>query len=267
MGRGGKGLPEGTDKRAWALKFVEAVAPYAAAIKPNAQYWKRPGSAGEQIKGDLEILAEVSALAHSLDLAVIDDSKYADIGDTNDAGIFYAGKRPVEAVTFSPFAGNMEEAVGQAHKKGVGLIPMCLMSNKQYKKEKLKKVDISEEIHDYDALDLISVEDRKDHVHQYIQLAHDAKKFGADAIVIGAPSEKNHITDYNIKRARANAGDNMLVLLPGVGHQGGEAGKIWQYFSPEHVIVNVARALMFPEEGKGHAETAKFYMQMLNDKR
>lgn len=266
MERGSKGLPKGTNKMDWTLKFVESVAPYAAAIKPNALYWKKPGSADEQIKGDLEILAEVSALAGSLgNLVVIEDCKYADIGDTNDAGIFYSSKRPVNAVTFSPFAGNMEEGVKQAHARGIGLIPMCLMSNPEYEQEKNKLVNITSKKDAYDSEDTIDFRNKL-YTLQYVQLAHDAAEFGADAIVIGAPSEKNHITDYNISRARANAGANMLVLLPGVGHQGGEAGKIWKYFSPDHVIVNVGRALMFPKESD-HATTAKHYQKMLNDLR
>jgi len=43
MERGEKGLPEGIDKKEWSLRYIEAVAPYCAAIKPNIQYWKGGG--------------------------------------------------------------------------------------------------------------------------------------------------------------------------------------------------------------------------------
>lgn len=84
-----------------------------------------------------------------------------------------------------------------------------------------------------------------------------------DGIVIGAPSEKNHIKKEEIATVRRYVGDEMLVLLPGVGEQSGEASAIWEYFGPEHVIVNVGRSLMFPKEGN-RDKTAEKYRDMLN---
>ncbi|GAH49542.1 unnamed protein product, partial [marine sediment metagenome] len=40
MGRRDKGLPEGVNKYGWAMRYIGAVAPFVAAIKPNLQYWK-----------------------------------------------------------------------------------------------------------------------------------------------------------------------------------------------------------------------------------
>ena len=39
MGRGEKGLGEDADFNEWAHQYLEAVAPYAAALKPNIQYF------------------------------------------------------------------------------------------------------------------------------------------------------------------------------------------------------------------------------------
>ncbi len=134
MGRGKKGLPKGVNKRKWALNYVEAVAPFVSAIKPNSQYWKA--------SGDIESLHDIYKLAHKLGLLVIDDSKLADIGSTNGAGMFYGAQR-ADAITYSPFAGNIGEVAKQARDLGVGLISMCLMSNPEYKREKNKLVDVS----------------------------------------------------------------------------------------------------------------------------
>jgi orotidine-5'-phosphate decarboxylase len=257
MGRGEKGLAEDIVKGGWALGYVDSVAPYCAAIKPNIQYWK-----GE---GDLKALARICRHAHGLGLVVIDDSKLADIGSTNDAGVFYANQR-ADAVTFSPFAGNMREAVKQAHDREIGLIPMCLMSNPEYEREKNKLVHIIDGT-GYDVNDFIDA-NGEDHVKQYIQLAHDADEFKADGLVIGAPSPKNHITEEEIERVRGYVMKEMLVLLPGVGAQGGEADIIWKYFGRDSVIVNVGRSLMFPKgsssTNRDHKETAKQYQGMLN---
>ncbi len=261
MGRGDTGLPEGTDKRDWALRYVEAVAPYCAGLKPNGKYWE-----GEK---DESALREVVALAHELGV-IVDDRKLADIMETNEAGAFYSGQRGATAVTIAPFAGNMEESANHARKWNLGAITMCLMSNKEYEREKNKLVDVSGNKEGYTQDDFVVFigDDGRPHVRQFIQLAHDAKAFGLDGVVIGAPSAKNHIKDYEIRDIRRHVGEDMLVLLPGVGAQGGEAGAIWQYFRRDRVIVNVSRALMFPAgQNSGPDDwkrAAEHYRDMLN---
>jgi len=262
MGRGGKGLPEGVNKRDWALGYVEAVAPFCAAVKPNFQYWKD--------SGDVETLRTIYDFARGSGLVVIDDSKLADIGSTNDAGIFYATHR-ADAVTFSPFAGNLEEAAKQAHARGIGLISMVLMSNPEFDREKNKLVKITDPgWRNQDVQEMMatafSPAKRKLFVPQYLQLARDAQDFGVDGVVIGAPSAKNHIRKEEIAAVRHYY--DGLVLLPGVGAQGGEAGAIWKYFGRDDVIVNVARDLMLPKgsnsSNEEQAETAKRYQMRLN---
>jgi orotidine-5'-phosphate decarboxylase len=275
MERGDEGLPKSEpSKRHWAVRYIEAVAPYCAAIKPNIQYWK--GRGYMQDEEDMCTLGEICGLSHALGMVVIEDSKLADIGSTNDAGMYYAAKKGMNAITYSPFAGNIKEAVEQAHKRNLGLISMCLMSNPEYEKEKNKLVSIEGES-GYDSKDIITMNDVPyaqqsindvQYVKQYIQLAHDSAKYGLDGIVIGAPSKKNHIKEEEIQKARRYAGDNMLALLPGAGAQGGEASSIWKYFGKDNVIVNVGRALMFPNgqnsSSEDHITAAKQYQDMLN---
>ncbi len=260
MGRGPKGLPEETNKLEWTLDYVKAVAPYCAAVKPNIQYWKD--------SSDMEGLKKIVKFAKERGLLVIEDSKLADIGSTNDAGWFYAREKEVDAVTFSPFAGNIGEAAKQAESYGLGIITMCLMSNPQFEKEKNKLVEVDPE--GYREVDIVEVEidgEVVPHVRQYVKSASDAKRYGAE-MVIGAPSENNHITDEEIETARLYAGEETLVLLPGVGAQGGEADLIWNHFGPERVMVNVGRGLMLANGSKTtheeQAETAREYRETLN---
>jgi len=137
MGRGERGLASRVSKHNWAVKYIRAITPYCAALKLNLQYWKD--------KWDMGSLKDFTYFAQSKELVVIEDSKLADIGSTNDVGVFYATQKKVDAVTFSPFAGNMQEATEQAHARGIGLISMCLMSNPQYEREKNKLVPLSKE--------------------------------------------------------------------------------------------------------------------------
>jgi orotidine-5'-phosphate decarboxylase len=234
MGRGERGLSEGVSKREWALAYIEAAAPFCAAVKPNLQYWKDTG--------DPETAADIYELAKELGLIVIEDSKIADIGSTNEAGIYYTSRR-AHAVTFSPFAGNGMEACEQAHAYGIGIIPMCLMSNPEYRSEKEKLVPVGNER--FKENDILSAAG-SEYVKQYIYLAAAASEWGADGVVIGAPSKQNHIQEEEIKTAASYLRDEMLVLCPGIGAQGGEAQTLFRVFGKERVIINMGRSLMFP---------------------
>jgi len=250
MGRKEKGLPERTSKISWATEYIRSVAPYCAAIKPNFQYWKSIG--------DIASLRSISVTAHDLGLVVIDDSKLADIGSTNDAGMFYSAQW-ADAVTYSPFAGNIEEAAEQAHARNIGIMGMCLMSNPEFEKVKNMKV--------------IGYTDKNFmyHIPFYQHLAKESAEHGLDGIVIGAPSPTNHITEKEIENIRNIVDDDTLVLLPGIGTQGGEADTIWKYFDKNNVIVNVGRSLMLPygsaSTPEQQAETAKHYKDILNNLR
>jgi len=270
MGRE-EGLPKGVDKLDWTLKYLEAVAPYCAAVKLNIQYWKASGNMDE--------LAIIVDRAHDLGMVVIDDSKLADIGLTNDAGFFHAKDKNFDAITFSPFAGNIDEAVGMADKYGMGLISMCIMSNPEYEAEKNKLVNVEADVDSYREVDLVYAEllreregtpavRRVPHVRQYIQLAHNAEKYGAE-IVLGAPSELNHIKESEVADVAYYVGEDTLVLQPGVGgRQDGNVKLTWKYFGKDEVIVNVGGGLMFAK-GRNtthaqQAESAKEWSDTLN---
>lgn len=268
MGRGKKGLPKGVDKFEWSVAYVKAVAPFAAALKPNTQYWKD--------EDDMVHLREIYKLAHDNGMIVIEDSKLADIGSTNDSGFFYAAKKRADAITISPFPGNMKEAIGMAHKYEMGAISMAMMSNPEYKQVKNSLVNISDSIENYLEEDLRNVfvpgkATNLPHVKQYQVLAQNANEYKGDAIVIGAPSAKNHIEDAEIGKIRSYVDNDMLVLLPGVGAQGGEAELIWNHFGSDRVMVNVGRSLMLADGSNTtvdrQTEVAREYRDMLNEKR
>ncbi len=260
----GAGLPAGTEKRDWVLRYIEAVAPFAAAFKPNIRYF-----GGEN---DNELLMEMGAHAREKGMVFIQDSKEADIGETNDAGIFNAALRGAHAVTLAPFAGNMDEAAKQGADRGIGLIGMCLMSNPGYAKVKNRWVDVSDDIKSYDSSHLVDIKGVP-HTRLYMQLARDANRFGLAGIVLGAPSKTNHLTEDEVMDVANYYGKEGLILVPGIGAQGGEVTMLTKYFAGDRLIANVGRALMFPEPRKAHATSedhaaaAKYYCDMLNSLR
>ncbi len=227
-------VPEKTDKLEWCLSVIEEQAEYAAAVKPNRNYIK------DFSRKETKMLTN---FAHRHGLLVIDDSKLADIGETNDSGLYHAKMEGFDAVTYAPFPGNAGEAKKQADKHGVGLIQLVLMSNKEF--EAMKNADF-------------------DGIKGYEYFATQVYQNDIDAMVIGAPSPKNHLKDFEIERVRELTKEaNPLVLMPGVGAQGGDASYITKIFGWENVIANVGRALIYPDDGN-IAKAATEYRDMLN---
>ncbi len=258
MGRSekGGGLPAGISKRDFVFRFLEAVEPYISAFKPNARYIE-----------DNALWCEMGAFAQDKGLVMIQDSKEADIGATNDAGIFRAAIRGAHAVTLAPFAGNMKEAAVQGVDRNIGLITMGLMSSPDYAKVKNMWVDILDDVSNYDHADVKMI-DGIPHARFYMVQVRDASRFGLAGIVLGAPSATNHITSAEIQRVKRYSDPKLLKLVPGLGAQGGEVSTLTKYFNPLELIPNVARASMFPKGQYSSTEdwvaTAKNYRDMLN---
>jgi len=206
-------IPHGVSKLEWCLDFVEKVAPYSAAIKPNRNYIKDFSRAETQ-----KLIGRI----HELDMLAIDDSKLADIGETNDSGFHHAAVEGYDAVTYAPFPGNTREAVGQARAKGLGLIPLVLMSNPEF--EPIKNATIRG-------------------LKGFEYFAFQSAEYDADAVVVGAPSPTNHIKESEVRRVKEIVGER-LVLMPGIGAQGGDAEYIMSVFGGEYVIANVGRAVL-----------------------
>jgi len=287
MQRGEKGLPENENKFFWSKRYIEAVADYCTVLKYNINYWKA-GRVEEKsdetkqpqlIDEDMGNLRSLTTRARELGLLVIEDSKLADIGSTNDSGLFYAKQKVADAVTIAPFAGNLKEAAKQAEKYQLGLFSMCLMSNPEYEIEKNKLVPIEDDS-GFDKEDLFSVKSLEPDtgkkleslaVPQYIYLAKTAADAGIAGIVVGAPSDTNHIKEHEIERVKRYVGDGLLVLCPGMGFQGGNPGLLWNYFKKDQVVVNIGRSLMFPKGSNSSTsdqiEAAKMYRDKLNELR
>lgn len=217
-------LARGTSKLSACLSFVEEVAPHAAAIKLNRNYVK-DFSRNE--------MRQLNDRIHALGMLSIDDCKLADIGETNDAAFFHAAAEGFDAVTYAPFPGNLREATAQAQKRGLGLIALVLMSNPEFENVKNLKTQSG---------------------FYYEHLAREVAAAGTDGVVIGAPSTKNHLREAELDRVKELA-PNALVLMPGVGAQGGEADAVIRRFG-DRVIANVGRAIMYSTDAA--QEAAKF---------
>ena len=172
-------------------------------------------------------------------MVAIDDSKLADIGETNDSGLYEAQEENFDAVTYAPFPGNAREVISQAHPRGLGIIPLVLMSNPEFKAIKNSRIR---------------------GIKGYEYFALQSAEYEADAIVVGAPSPTNHITDQEVRRVKEIVEDK-IVLMPGIGAQGGDAKYIISVFGGDNVIANVGRDIMY---SPNPAKAASKYQKMLN---
>lgn len=233
MGRGDKGLPQGAEKLAWSLAYVEAVAPYVAAIKPNAGYF---GNAGER-----SILKQCITRAHELGLFVIADAKIAEIGATTDAWAYDYAQLGADAVTLAPYAGNIAEAIGFAHARGMGAITMGLMSNPEYRRE----------------MDFLHRETGEKLWEFRTRTAIEA---GADGLVVGGTYAPE---DPSLQKFISLTKDSdALYLVPGIGFQGGDAARFFKSgIPPQRAMISSSRELMFPNGSRSmpeeQAEAAK----------
>jgi orotidine-5'-phosphate decarboxylase len=215
-------LPQGADKLKWCLQFIDAVEPYASAVKINRNFIKDLSRKETQ---------KLCRHIHDYDMVIIDDAKLCDVGSSNDAGFYHAAEEGFDAITYSPFPGNIEEATTQAHAHDLGIIVLVLMSNPQFRLTKQNLVN---------------------GIPFYEHYCHQIVEAGADGVVIGAISPDNHLSENDVVTAGKKLKDQ-IVLVPGLGEQGGNISVHLHLFK-ERTIINVGRSILFAQESGAAAK-------------
>jgi len=211
----------------FCLSLVEQTSPYCVAFKPNQQYVA--GFASNDHRNLTDAIKAAGCFS-------ILDYKLNDIGDTVESAIFHIKRWGYDAITFSPFLGNMEGTVKLAHsgEQKLGIIVLTLTSNPEavrYQKEtKLNGKSF------------------------YLAIAEDVRKHGADGCVVGATG---HVTADEIKAIREVTGSDKIFLVPGVGAQKGDPQKVIE--SGGNVLINVSRDVIYSESPR---EKAKEYAEL-----
>jgi orotidine 5'-phosphate decarboxylase subfamily 2 len=233
------GVEEGIKR--FSIELVEAVAPYAPVIKPNAQFVTYPFS--------LQDIEELVEAIHEGGCLALLDCKLTDIGSTNEAGLFWIDRVGFDAITFSPFQGfeNGSDAVYKwAGENDKGIFALCRMSNPG--------------AHDYQSREV-------EGDPLYLRLAREAYEHGSNGFVVGctAPSE--------LGKVRAIIGDERLILSPGLGPQGGdpsEALRKGANGAGEGLLVSSSRSIDYAYSDLGwggdrFAEAAAFKARVKRD--
>ncbi|MBD3388210.1 MAG: orotidine-5'-phosphate decarboxylase [Candidatus Altiarchaeales archaeon] len=214
----------------FSMEVVDSVQENCCAVKINSQYMLFALSYNK--------LESLNQLIHSYGLLSILDHKLGDIGSTNDSAFYWAQKCGFDAITFSPYAGNIREATDMAHHRELGIIVLDLMSNPEAEGFQKKT--------------------RFNQTPLFVRVAEDVKSARSDGVVVGATS---HIREVDIQKIRKSVGDDTIMLFPGVGSQGGDAKKILQN-AGKNIIINVGRNIIYNDNPGRAAQQYNERMQV-----
>ena len=212
--------------------IVDAVAPFAVAVKPQSAFFEAHGSAGARA------FEEVCAYARATGLLVIADAKRGDIGSTARA---YAaafveprGDAPplADAVTVNPYLGRdaLDPFLASSRREGAGIFCLVKTSNPG----------------GADVQDVVLADGRRlwEHVAELV------RELGADLVGERGLSSLGAVVGATFPHEVAQARELMPrtpLLLPGIGAQGGSPTELAGAFTggPGSALVSASRSVIY----------------------
>jgi orotidine-5'-phosphate decarboxylase len=191
----------------FALSAAEALAPVAAAVKPQSAFFERFGSRGIAV---LERVVETSREAGAL---VVLDVKRGDIGSTAqayaDAYLDPVSPMVVDAITATPFLGfgSLDPMLATAREHGKGVFVLALTSNPEAPQFQHARTDGGRSVAG------TVLDELRNH-------NGDVAPMGSFGAVVGA----------TIAETGEDLDVNGPLLVPGIGAQGGTADDVRRIF-------------------------------------
>ncbi len=224
------------------LKFneiiIENTFEFAASYKINFAFYEKEGLKGfESLKKTIELIPE--------DAFIIGDAKRGDIGNTSEMYAISAFEHfNCDAVTLHPYMGldSLEPFIN--FKDKISFV-LALTSNKGAS--------------DFEKLKLENGKYLFQEVIDTVNKWNENKNLG---IVFGATNTLE--LEENIDRF-----DDLPVLLPGVGAQGGSLEDVVKTFNKnkkENYLINVSRSLIYINDGINFGNFVKNEIKNLNDR-
>lgn len=216
-----------------ALEFNKAIVDktkdIVLAYKINIAFYEKYGPVGIIIfNKTVDYIKETAPWVY-----LILDVKRGDIGNTNDGYTVYLDM--ADAITISGYFGKDANLPFLAEKyKEKMVIVLAKTSNKG-----------SAEIQDLVANGL----------PVYLHMAKNVMKWGGNCGIVVGATHPNHLL-----QARAEIGPKGVILVPGVGAQGGDLKSVIVNGSNEEdegLIVNLSRSVIYASDGEDFAEKAR----------
>ena len=209
--------------------IVDAVAPYAVAVKPQLAFFEALGADG------IRALEEVCAYARNAELLVVVDGKRGDIGSTARAyaAAYLEGEPPLgDALTVNAFLGreSLDPFLAACRRSGAGLFVLVKTSNPG----------------GADVQDLTLSDGRK----LWMQLASFVDDWSSELVGENGLSSVGAVVGATFPREVGEARRLMprsILLLPGIGEQGGTAADVARAFAsgPASAIVSASRSVIY----------------------
>jgi orotidine-5'-phosphate decarboxylase len=208
--------------------IIDAVAPYAVAVKPQLAFFEALGADG------MRAFEDVCGYARTAGLLVIADGKRGDIGSTARAysAAYLEGSPPTaDALTVNPYLGrdSLEPLLGACRRHGAGLFCLVKTSNESGEVQDLKLSDGSP-------------------VWQHV--ARLVAEWGEELVGESGLSSVGAVVGATHPRAVGEARrllPQAVLLLPGVGAQGASPADVARAFTsgPASALVAASRSVMY----------------------
>lgn len=205
-------------------RIVEETSDHCFSYKPNTQYVLPMGFSEAKALNDY---------IHGKGCLSISDHKLSDIGSTNEAALYWLSSMGFDALTYSPFPGNIKETIETARKYHVGIITLTLMSNPEA---------------------VFFMKSLVQGKYGFEFIAAEIVKYDGLGAVVGATCDVE-----DIKKVHTILKDQ-LILSPGVGAQGGGLD-IVRIFK-ERTMVNVSRDII---KNENPGKRAAYYQELINN--
>ncbi|MDD5726569.1 MAG: orotidine-5'-phosphate decarboxylase [Patescibacteria group bacterium] len=249
--------------------IVEATGDLICCDKPNSAFYEEdPARWQAGLEGTFCLIRETCP-----GLPIVLDAKRGDIGKTNKA---YAkgllGRLNADAITIHPYLGE-EANVPFLKWSDKGIIVLCKTSNPGSGEFQDKPVYVSYEelaeltdsqplpkgFEDQWTAHIVSYDKKPGYLipfYQYVALRVSRKwnKHGNCLLVVGATYPEQ------LKFVRQIVGDDMYILLPGIGKQGGDLEASLRNGLNSRgtgLIVNSSSGIIFASKGEDYAEAAR----------
>ncbi len=216
--------------------IIDAVAPYAVAVKPQSAFFEALGSDG------FRALEEVCEYARAAELLVIADAKRGDIGSTARAyaSAFVEPRADApalaDAITVNPYLGRdaMEPFLAACRRDGAGIF--CLVKTSNAGGADVQDVRLS------------------DGTLLWQHVAGLVQEWGEDLIGERGLSAVGAVVGATFPREVAEARrllPQAVMLLPGVGAQGGRPADVAAAFTsgPASALVSASRSIIYAYRG------------------
>jgi orotidine-5'-phosphate decarboxylase len=227
----------GGDLFAFCSGIVDAVAPYAVAVKPQSAFFEAHGADG------VRAFAQVCEYARAAEMIVIADAKRGDIGST--ARAYAQAFIPLaDAVTVNPYLGgdSVEPFLAACRREGAGIFCLVKTSNPG----------------SADVQDVALADGRRLWQH----VADLVRGWGEDLVGERGLSAVGAVVGATFPREVAEARELLprsVLLLPGIGAQGASPADVAAAFSAgaASALVSASRSVMYAyQEGGGDWRSA-----------